>query len=444
MAELVGGGAPELAGLAMQLAATPPEERAAVISRMAPHDILIMQHLWGFWARGEQLAPEGDWRTWLILAGRGWGKTRTGAEWVRAIARRRGPRRIALIAATMAEARSVMVEGESGLLGISPTRERPVFEPSLGRLSWTSGARGFLLSAAEPDSLRGPQFDAAWADEIGKWPKGEEAWANLMFALRLGGNPRIVATTTPRPVPLIRRLIETEDVAITRGTTHDNRAHLAPGFIAAIEAAYGGTRLGRQEIGGELIEDVEGTLWPRALIEACRVAEPPELVRVVVGVDPPASEGGDACGIVAAGLGSDGRGYELEDASEDGLRPEGWARRVAETATKWDADRVVAEANQGGAMVESVLRAAKRRLPLRLVHARRGKAVRAEPVAALYEQGEVAHAGAFARLEDELAGMTIGGGYQGPGRSPDRADALVWALTELMLNAAGRPGVRRL
>ncbi|MGP1283654.1 MAG: terminase large subunit domain-containing protein, partial [Parasphingopyxis sp.] len=291
----------------------------------------------------------------------------------------------------------------------------------------------------------------AWADEIGKWRDGEAAWDNLMLGLRLGDYPRAVATTTPRPVALVRRLVGDAEsgkggTVLTRGRTQDNRAHLAPGFVAAIEAAYGGTRLGRQELDGELIEDVAGSLWPRALIERCRVRAVPALRRVVVAVDPPAGAGpgSDACGIVVAGLGADARGYVLADASVQGLRPEGWAAKVADAAEAWDADRVIAEANQGGAMVRSVLQAAGRILPLRLVHAARGKSARAEPVAALYEAGRVGHAGTFPALEDEMAGLTIGGRYEGPGRSPDRADALVYALTELMLGRTIDPGVRKL
>lgn len=406
---------------------------------------------WDNWARPAQRTPKGDWHIWLVLAGRGFGKTRIGSEWVRARARRQRQQRIALIGATMAEARHVMVEGESGILAISPDSERPDYEPSLGRLTWRSGAQGFLHSAADPDGLRGPQFDTAWADEIAKWPKAEMAWSNLRLAMRLGDRPRIVATTTPRPVPLVKLLMQDAkrddgQAIITRGRTQDNRLHLAPGFIAAIEAAYGGTRLGRQELDGELIEDVEGSLWPRALIEACRANAVPVLKRIIVAVDPPAGAGAgsDACGIIVAGLGADEHGYVLTDASVQGLRPEGWARKVADTAEAWKADRVIAEANQGGAMVRSVLQAAGHTLPLRLIHASRGKSARAEPVAALYEAGRVSHAGTFPALEDEMAGMTIGGSYAGPGRSPDRADALVYALTELMLGGVSKPGVRGL
>jgi phage terminase large subunit-like protein len=432
--------------VAERLAQLGEDDRLEMLADLDPRQRAALIRYWPLWVRGNQRVPAGSWRVWLILAGRGYGKTRAGAEWVRAFAGRYGRCRIALVGATMQEARAVMVEGESGLLAVTDGEERPKFEPSLNRLVWKNGTRATLYSAAEPESLRGASHHLAWADEIAKWKQGEKAWNNLMLGLRLGDYPRAMATTTPRPVPLMRRLLADPAVAVTRGRTGDNRGHLPPAFIAAMERAYGGTRLGRQELDGELIEDVEGSLWPRALIEACRAVQAPELKRVVIGIDPPAGarEGSDACGIVVAGLGEDDRGYVLADASVEGLRPEGWARAAVQAAECWQADRLIAEANQGGAMVETVLRAVQARLSLRLVHATRGKSARAEPVAALYETGQVSHAGAFPALEDEMAGMTIAGGYEGPGRSPDRADALVWALTELMLGGAGRPRVRGL
>lgn len=349
-------------------------ERDRILTAMAAADLLGMQWSWSFWSRPSQRQPVGDWRIWLIQAGRGFGKTRAGAEWVRWRAERDGQARIALVGATMAEGRAVMVEGESGLLSIAPPNHMPAWEPSLNRLRWPNGAQAFLYSAAEPESLRGPQHHFAWADEIGKWPKGIAVWDNLMMGLRLGSRPRAVATTTPRPVPLVRRLLTEKRVVVTRGRTIGNRPHLPPDFIAAMEETYGGTRFGRQELDGELIDEVAGALWSRALIEERRVMDVPEMVRVVIGVDPPAGAGGgDACGIVAVGLGRDRRAYVLADASVAGVGPEGWARAVAQAAEAHRADRVVAEANNGGAMVESVLRAADERLPLRLVHATRGK-----------------------------------------------------------------------
>ena len=404
---------------------------------------------WSIQARPSQLAPAGDWRVWLVMAGRGFGKTRCGAEWVRLVAEENSDARIALVAANLGEARSVMVEGESGLLSVGAPWRRPVFEPSLRRLTWPNGAQATLYSAAEPESLRGPQHSHAWCDEIAKWDnasgRATSSWDNLLMGLRLGHDPRVVATTTPRSMPLVTRLMAdtaSGEVIVTRGSTFDNAAHLPARFLSAMRRNFGRSLLGRQEIDGELIADVEGALWTRGLLERCRENTAAECSRVVVGVDPPASAGGDACGIVVVGLAPDGSAHVLADASVEKAGPERWARAAAQAAEAWSADRIVAEANQGGAMVASVLRAAEISLPLRLVHASRGKVARAEPVAALYEAGRVRHAGLFPALEDEMCGLIAGGSYQGPGRSPDRADALVWALTELMLSKASDPQVR--
>ena len=431
---------------ATEFALVPRAEREKLLARYRDGQAEALRHLWSFWANPGQYSPPGDWRIWLMMAGRGFGKTRAGAEWVRGIAEREGKARIALVGATLDEARAVMVEGESGLLAIAPSHEPPKWEASLRRLTWKSGAEARIFSAGEPESLRGPQHSHAWCDEIGKWPSGVAAWDNLALGLRLGDRPRVVATTTPRPVTLLRRLLERSDVVVTGGRTIDNRAHLAADFIARVTADYAGTRLGRQELDGELIEEIEGALWPRALIERCRARAMPEAARVVIGVDPPAGAGAgsDACGIVVVGLGRDGVGYVIEDASVQGLAPEGWAAAVVSAARRHGADRVIAEANNGGAMVESVLRAGDAGLPVRLVHASRGKSARAEPVSVLYERGQVRHVGAFPALEDEMAGFTLDGRYEGPGRSPDRADALVWALTALLLERPGRPGLKLL
>ncbi len=437
-------------GIAGWFAGLDGSARACLVGALSDHERREFRYLWELWARSEQLAPPGDWRCWLICAGRGFGKTRAGAEWVRRIATTAPAARIALVGASLAEVRAVMVEGESGLLAVSPPHRRPQFEPSLRRLTWDNGAQAFLFSAGEPESLRGPQHSHAWCDEIAKWDMAAEratrAWDNLLMGLRLGERPQVLATTTPRSVPLLRRLfadVETGEVNLTRGSTRDNARNLPAAFMREIRRQFLGTALGRQELDGDLIEETEGALWSRALLERCReMQQASEYTRIVVGVDPPASARGDECGIIVTGLNDSGHGTVLADCSIAHPTPERWARAVAETASAWSADRVVAEANQGGDMVASVLRAADISLPLKLVHASRGKVARAEPVAALYEAGRMRHAGMFAQLEDQLCGLMAGGSYEGPGKSPDRADALVWALSELMLGRTGQPQIR--
>jgi phage terminase large subunit-like protein len=423
---------------AERFAALPAAQRAERL-KVESAEVWAARELdWAWWQRPNQRPPEGDWTIWLVMAGRGFGKTRMGAEWVRAMAQSQAGLRIALVGATLAEVRSVMVEGECGLLALAPDAARPLFEPSLKRLTWPNGTIAELYSAAEPDSLRGGQHHYAWADEVSKWQSGEAAWHNLMLGLRLGAHPRLIATTTPRPVPLIRRLVKQKDVARSGGATRDNRVHLPPSYLTAMQTTYGGTRLGRQELEGELIDDVENPLFSRALIEASRVEAAPVMRRIVIGVDPPASSGGDACGIIIVGRGVDDRAYVLADCSVSGRSPEGWARAVAGAAEVWNADRIIAEGNQGGEMVEATLRAANLAMPIKRVHASIGKVARAEPVAALFESRRASFVGAFPELEDELCGLIIGGGYEGPGRSPDRADACVWAMTELMLSTQDR------
>ncbi len=389
----------------------------------------------------------GPWTTWLALGGRGAGKTRLGAEFVRALALGIAPYadaphgRIALVGESEHDVREVMIEGESGLMRLGAWRQRPVWSPSRRRLEWQNGAIAQAFSAEDPESLRGPQFDAAWCDELAKWRNAEDAFDMLQFGLRLGARPRQLITTTPRPTALIRRLIADPRTAVTRAATQANAAHLSPAFLAEVVARYAGTRLGRQEILGEIIEDRLGALWTRAMIEACRVTAAPPLARIVVGIDPPAgARGGDACGIVAAGRAEDGAVYVLEDATVAGLAPAGWAARAVALYRRLAADTLVAEVNQGGAMVRAVLQQVDPAVPVKAVHATRGKWLRAEPVAAMYAQGTVRHAAPFPELEDQMCEFAPSG--LSGGRSPDRLDALVWAVTELTGRSGAGPRIR--
>ena len=400
------------------------------------------------WAHEAQLPPPEDgWRVWLMLAGRGFGKTRAGAEWVEALARSRPGMRIALVGATNDEARRVMVEGVSGILAVAGRRRHKVaWEPSLGRLRWPNGSQAQLFSGDNPDGLRGPEHDVAWADELAKWGEAEPAWMNLQMGLRRGPRPRALVTTTPRPIETLKRIREDKWTVTTTGRTDEN-VNLDAKFVEVMLATYGGTRIGRQELHGELIEEIEGALWSRELIERSRAEKPSTeaFERIVVGVDPPAGVGAgcDACGIVVCGRRGDAL-YAIADESVHGLSPEGWANRVAAAAARWGASIVVAEANNGGAMVASVLKAAQCPVRVKLVHASKGKVARAEPVALRFEAGRAFLCGSLPKLENELSGLVAGGDYQGPGRSPDRADAMVWAMTELGETRSGLPRVRRL
>jgi phage terminase large subunit-like protein len=437
------------------MTAMDPVEQSAMLSeaeqirliRKLPMPIL-RGILAGWWAHQGQEAPDGKWRTWLMLAGRGFGKTRAAAEWVSELARNDGSLRIALVGATLHEVARVMVLGDSGLKAVARPEEDLLFYPSRGLVEFASGAQAFCYSGRNPEGLRGPQHHYAWCDELAKWRYPDEAWSNLMLGLRLREDARTLVTTTPRPIRLLGKLIVAPETMITRGRTADNDS-LPEDFVAAMTALYGGTRLGRQELDGELIEDFEGALWTRAMVEAGRSgawapASAGELLkRIAIGVDPPASAGGDECGIVVCGLDAAGVGHVLDDRSAGGLSPEGWARAVVRAAADWGADLVIAETNQGGEMVESVLRSVDSLLPVRAVRARYGKGRRAEPVSALFARGKAKLAGAFPVLEDQMCGMTSTG-YEGPGRSPDRADAMVWAMAELMLGEVREPRIRRL
>lgn len=402
-------------------AVTTPEERAWLL------------YCWPFWARPSQTAPVGDWTTWFISAGRGWGKTRVGAEWVRSRVED-GARRIALVARTAADTRDVMVEGESGLLSIFPPHQRPVYESSKRRVTFHTGAIATLYSADEPNLLRGPQHDSAWCDELASW-RDPDAWDQLLFGLRLGLRPRVVVTTTPRPTRLVRGIIARPDTVVTRGSTYENRANLAQSFLDTILAKYEGTRLGRQELYAEILDDTPGALWTRAQLEALQVGAAPALRRTVVAVDPSvaADGGGDECGLVVAGIAEDGILYVLADGSGK-LSPEQWAKRAAALADEHDADAIVAETNQGGALVTDTLRLAAPGKRVLSVHASKGKRARAEPVAALYEQRRVRHVRGLHQLEDELCTWAALSGDP----SPNRLDALVWALHALALTTPRR------
>lgn len=394
---------------------------------------------WFFWARQEQLAPPGDWRCWVFMGGRGAGKTRAGAEWVADLARNARAGRIALIGPTFHDVREVMIEGNSGLRSLDGAR--PAYEASRRRLVWANGAQAACLSAEDPESLRGPQFDAAWCDELCFWSYPDRTLDTLEHGLRLGVRPRMMVTTTPRPIRALKRLLAAPDTVVTRSSTWDNEHNLSPAFIAALSARWAGTARHRQELLGEMIEEIEGALWRRSQLEALREQIEGPFERVVIAVDPPASVGpdADACGIVAAASRADGVGVVLADASIQGVAPHVWANRAADLARSVGAHAIIAEANNGGEMVRSVLKVAAPDLLVRLVHAKEGKRMRAEPVAALYAQGRVKHAAAFPDLEDEMCafGAEVG-------KNPDRVDALVWALTDLLIKGSGGPRIRML
>lgn len=423
--------------LMARLRALAPEQRAAVLAAAAEDEIRAFDEHWPLWAHKGQIPDHDDWSVWVMLTGRGFGKTRAGAEWLSEKARHNPEARMALVAANPREARRVMIEGKSGLLAVArhgDERQGIKWEPGIGRLRFASGAEAYVYSGADGDSPRGGEHDYAWCDELAKWRQAQETWDNLMLTMRSGPRPQVLVTTTPKPVAALRSVLESPELVLTAGTSYDN-PHNATAFIRWAEKVHGGSRLRRQELLGELLEDLEGSLWPRALIEAsrCGTAERETLRRVVIGVDPPATADGDECGIVACGLGRDGIARVLGDHSQGGLSPEQWARKVAGAVEAWSADRVIAEGNQGGEMVEAVLRGAGLRMNVKRVHARDGKDRRAEPIAAYFESGEAKLAGDFPALEDQLAGLVVGGSWKGKGRSPDRADAMIWAMTELLL-----------
>ena len=415
------------------------ETRLAYLRSLSPDDLKALPYVWRYWAREAQLPPPGEWFVWFVLAGRGFGKTRCAAEWVReeVEAGRRG--RWAFVSKDPGDAREVMIDGRSGILNIYPEghENRPRYIQSKRLIEWPNGAQAIVYSAEDPEALRGPEFDGAWADELAAWQYVEQTWDNLVLATRqpgpMGDSARIVVTTTPKPLQAIKDLLEDERTVITRGSAYDNLQNLDENFRANVIRRYENTRIGRQELHAEILAESEGALWTRDTLEACRVKTAPDLKRIVVAVDPQAKQKRSKqfpseTGIVVAGLGHDGHAYVIADHSVN-AKPDVWSQRVIGAYEMHEADRVVAEVNQGGDMVEDVLRTRAPELPIKMVHASRGKDIRAEPIAALYEQGRVHHVGFFGDLEDQLTNWSGAKGEP----SPDRLDALVWALTELML-----------
>ena len=438
--------------LAEVLAFQPEAKQRAWLAKLPPHELEALQYRWDFWARPEQLPPPMPWSTWLLLAGRGYGKTRVGSEFVKSqvcgktplAAGPRNHRFIAIVAETAADARDVIVKGPAGVLTCHPKDFRPIFVASTRSLTWPNGAVATLYNGTEPDQLRGPQHSLAWVDELAKFRYMKECWDMLQFGLRLGDNPQQLITTTPRPLALLRELMEQDGTVVTRGSLYENRANLASKFVHSIIQRYAGTRLGRQEIDGEIVDDVPGALWTRGMFETCRKGpkfEPPPMKRLVVAIDPAtkASTGDDAIaetGIVVAGVGEDDHGYLIDDRSCR-LGPNGWAKVAVAAYDRYEADCILAETNNGGDMVEQVIRAVRPSIPIRKVWASRGKTTRAEPVSALYEQGRISHLGAFPALEDEAVQFTPWG-IEGD-LPADRVDALVWAFTHLFPALVTRP-----
>ncbi|MEP2785003.1 MAG: terminase family protein [Pseudoruegeria sp.] len=441
---------------AVWLASEPLQTQTTFLDSLGEGALLALPYLFEFWAFDHQMPPEGDWRTWVIMGGRGAGKTRAGAEWVRAEVEGARPmdpgrsRRVALVGETVEQVREVMIFGDSGILACSPPDRRPTWEATRKRLVWPNGAIAQVFSAHEPESLRGPQFDAAWSDELAKWKKAGETWDMLQFGLRLGGSPRQCVTTTPKNVQVLKAILDNPSTVMTHAPTEANKAFLAESFLKEVRARYAGTQLARQELDGILLEDLDGALWTEAGLEHARLSDPVKPDRIVVAVDPPVTghAKSDACGIIVAGVCMEGppqnwRATILKDATIQGASPAEWAGVVAEMAERFDADRVVAEVNQGGDMVEMVLRQQSETIPYRGVRASRGKVARAEPVSALYERGQIHHAPGLERLETEMCQMSLKG-FAGKG-SPDRVDALVWALYDLILSPSkgwGNPRVR--
>ncbi|MES2393497.1 MAG: terminase family protein [Acidobacteriota bacterium] len=417
--------------LAELIASLPESQRRQILSGLTEEQYESIAYDWRVWARANQLPPEGDWNYWLLMAGRGFGKTRTGAETVRKMTSE-GYRRIHLVGATAADVRDVMITGESGLLSCYPPSERPLYEPSKRLITFANGAQAVAFSADEPERLRGPQCDCFWADEVAAWRFAQDAWDNLMFGFRLGNRPRGIITTTPKPIKLVKDILRDPATVVTSGSSYENKSNLAPAFFSSIIRKYEGTRLGRQELLAELLEDIPGALWTRPMIDASRVqlSDLPKCVRVVVAIDPAVSAGeeADETGIIVAGIDHKQHIYVIADGTTRSS-PRDWAYAACRLFLRWDCDRMVAEVNNGGDLVEANIRGVHPGIPYRSVRASRGKYVRAEPVAGLYEQGRVHHVGFLPELEEQMCSYV-------PGletKSPDRMDALVWAVYDLLL-----------
>ena len=431
------------------LRSLPDEEVADILKQLGPKKAEELRHDWGFWARPEQLEPAGNWNTWVALAGRGWGKTRAGAEWVRHRIRS-GDKIVHCVAPTKGDVRRVMVEGDSGLLNVCWGGDEtyrgkhigfPVWSPTNNSLTWENGSKAVFFSAEDPERLRGPQAYSAWCDELCAWRNAQDTWDMMMFGLRLGKHPKVFVTTTPKTTKLIRTILDDEKTTISTGSTYDNAANLADTFLDAVRKTYEGTRLGRQELYAEILDEASGALWNRTLLAKCEIEkdEVPNLSRIVVSIDPAITSNAesDMTGIVVAGVDQEGIAYVLEDHTGR-YTPQQWAAKAVELYHEHMADRVVAERNQGGDMVRHTLHTEDENLPVKLVHASRGKMARAEPVSALYEQNKVKHVRGLNDLEDQMVQWEPLGSIG----SPDRLDALVWALTDLSLNGYAKPQLK--
>ena len=426
----------QTASLAASLASQPEAIRRAILAEFTAKELAELEYDWKFWGRPDQIAPRGNWSVWLALAGRGWGKTEAGAQWVRQRVKN-GARKIALVAETQKDLEEVMV---ARIIAIHPHHEAPKVRYKPVRLVWPNGAEALGYNGTEPDQLRGPEFDTAWVDELAKYRYARDTWDMLQFTMRRP-DPRVCVTTTPRPIPVIREILADKTTIPTRGSTFDNAQNLPKQYLDKLQTRYAGTRLGRQELNAEMLDDVPGALWTRDGIEAQRnKGNWQGLRRIVVAIDPATTSGEDSdeTGIIVAGVDTQGRGYVLEDLTCK-ESPDGWARIAVGAFQRHKADRIVAEINQGGDMVENTIRTVASLVPFTGVHAKRGKVLRAEPVAALYEQGRVAHVGMFAALEDQMCAFTADFDAKTAGYSPDRVDALVYALTELMVDQEMRP-----